>query len=419
MDKKNKKLFRLLMLGSVFILPAIHLNNSYAASKPATYTIQKGQVSKVLYYTGIISPIRNVPVTSPTQGVVNKIDFIYGQLVKKDQVLVHVESQKILNNYRDSRVAYLKALDDYNQKIDWHESSDVLNAQDSLVKSKRSLTQALNSYQENQKLYKLGIVSHSALTQSKNSYEDGKTSYEQAQRSLKAVLKKGLGDNLLMSKLALANAKAKYESLKSQVDSHSIKAPAAGIVLKPDTGDSSDGSDGSKKSSGKLTVGSTVQFQEVLVNIGDMSGLQLNFKIPEININEIKTGDPATITGAGFPGITLKGTVTNIGAQANSGGGGTLPTFPAMVIVKKLTAKQKKWIRSGMDAQIAISVYKAGNQITVPVSAVHQNKDGSAYVNLFNNGKSTKQVVTTGKVDGLNVQVLSGVKAGQTVELAD
>lgn len=415
----KKKPIQLFLLCSVLAAPLIH-HTAYAdPSKANLYTVTKGTVSKTLYYTGTISPIKNVPVTSPTQGVVDQMDVIYGQIVKKNQVLMHIESHKIENNFRDARVAYLKALDAYNDKLDWTTSTEVLNAQDSLVKAKRTLNQSKNNYTENQKLYKLGIVSKQTLVQSKDSYADDETAYAQSQRSLKATLKKGQGDNLLMSKLALANAEAKYKSLKAQVDAHDIKSPAAGIVLKPATGSNNSNSN-SKQSSGKLVVGSTVSYQEVLVNIGDMSGLKISFKIPEININQVKSGDTATVTGAGFPGITLNGKVTNIGAQASGGGDdGSLPTFPAIVHVKKLTASQKKWIRSGMDSQIAINVYKKDQQITVPVNAVHQSKNGSSYVMLYdsNTEKATKTLVTTGQVQTNNVQILSGLKSGDTVEL--
>lgn len=426
MDKKTLRRFVML---SVLALPIIHKGLAFADSAtPHLYTIKQGTVTRTLYYTGTIEPIRNVPVTSPTQGVIDKINFIYGQVVKKNEVLMHVESQKILNNLRDARVAYLKSLDDYNQKLNWQQSSTVLNAQDAVVRAKRSLTQDQNSFQENEKLFKLGIISRDTLSQSKNTYQDAISSYKQSKRSLDAAIGRGTGDNLTISQLSLANSKAKYDSLKAQVDSHEIKSPADGIVLLPATGqnsnsNSSDTSGSSSSSggtsSGKLGVGSSVQYQEVLVNIGDMSGLQIKFNIPETNINEIKSGDTAIVTGAGFPGIKLNGEVTNIGAQAADSGGGSLPTFPAMVIVKKLTAAQSKWIRSGMDSQIAINVYSAKNQITVPVSAVKKDKNGASYVMLYNDSSDTptKQLVTTGKVQTHSVQILSGLKAGQTVEL--
>jgi len=402
-----------------FLLCLLFISHSYADSPQNLYTISTQNITQTLYYSGTISPISNSPVVSPTAGVIDQKFFLYGQMVKKNQPLLHIESNKIQNDMRDARVAYLKALDDYNQKLNWKNSDTVLGAEQTYLSAQRSLTQSKNSWEENQKLYQLGIISHDALVQSQNSYLDAQNSVQQANRAYKAALAQGTGDNLIMSQLALANSKDKYDSLQTQVNAHEINSPADGIILEPSPSQSGSGDSSQKSTSGKVDVGSSVEYQQVLMNIGDMSGLQISFNIPEININQINPGQAVLVTGSGFPGVTLQGEVSEVGAQAGNSGGGSLPTFPAMAIVKKLSPEQKKLLRSGMDAQLAIQVYQASNQITVPVNSVSKNSAGQSIVKLYdpNTQKITDQIITTGKVTVSSIQVLSGLKIGQQIVL--
>jgi len=425
---------------SVFVLFFLIFFNISHAGRPNPsdlYTVKAQDITQTLYYSGTISPIRNTPVISPTEGVIDQKYFVYGEVVKQNQVLLHIQSDKIQNDMQDARVAYLKALDDYQDKLHWNNSDEVINAQEALSRAERTLSENKNTWQENQKLYQLGIISKEDLAQSENTYDDSETAEAQAKRALSTAISKGNGDNLVMSQLALAVAQKKYELLKTQVDAKSIVSPAEGIVLEPSPMQSNHSDSAQKSTSGKIDVGSSIEYQQVLMNIGDMSGLEINFSIPEININQINPGQKITVTGAGFPGISLNGIVSEVGAQASSNGGGSLPSFPAIAMIKTLTPEQKKWIRSGMDAQIAIQVYKATKQITVPINAVtqdknskntqsldhqslaHQSLDHQSIVQIYNknSGEISSRVITTGKVSADSVQVLSGLSEGEQIVL--
>jgi HlyD family secretion protein len=405
-------------------LTACFLLSCAYANTPALnlYTVKTEPVTQTLYYDGDISPIKNVPVISTTQGVIDKMLFSYGQIVSKKQLLLHIQSSKVMSDLRDAKAAYLTALQSYNKKKNWESSDTYINAQDALTKAQRAMTQAKTTYEENQKLYQLEIISHDELSQSESAYQDSQMSYQQSQRSLKDLLIQSKGDDLAIAHLQFINAKQKYTSLRDQVKRNSIYAPAAGITLQPESGADGDSNNSVNKTgaAGKLQVGSSINYQQVLLNIGDMSGLKIDFVVPEININQIKVGQKALITGAGFTGMTLNGTVTEVGAQAKtSDGGGTLPSFPVEIKVPTLTETQQKLIRSGMDAQIAITVYEDANTLAIPVNAVSQNAKKQPIVQVYdaNTKTTTPTLITTGKLTATSVQVLTGLKAGDQIVL--
>lgn len=405
---------------SFFILLVFYFFN-FNLHASQIYTIHPTQLTQTLYYSGVISPIQSTPVISPTEGVVDQENFIYGEMVQQGQVLLNIQTQKIQNDLRDAQVAYLKALDDYQSKLNWQSSDDVINAQESLNKAKRALAESKNTWQENQKLYQLGIISLQDLNQSQDAYNDAISSEQEAERTLTDAKTKGQGDNLTTSKLALQIAQDKFNSLQQQVNTHLITAPADGIVLEPSANQINNTGDGSHPSiSGKIAVGSSIQYQQVLLNIGDMSGLRINFQIPEININQITPGQSVDITGAGFPNIKLHGIISEVGAQAMNSDGGSLPSFPAVATVKNLTPAQKKLIKSGMDAQLAIQIYQANQQIMIPIQAVTQNKNGESIIKFYDpkTNKTSDRVIKTGKVMANSVQVLSGLAAGDEIKVS-
>jgi HlyD family secretion protein len=399
-----------------------------------TAVVSTTTISKTLYYSGTIKPIENVPVISPTSGVVDKLNFNYGQIVKKGRLLVHIKSDKLLDSLRSAQVAYLNALQAFIKVKDWGNSNDVINARNGVLRAKRTLNQAKITFEQNKTLYhKYGIISLETLNQSQAAYADATAADAQTDRTLVDVLKRGTGDHFTVVELQLNNAEEKYDSLKKQVRQRNIYAPAAGIVLAPSYdntsgGNSSSGSSSSSSSSssstggttsGKLAVGQTLQYQEVLMNIGNLQGLKLDFQVPEVNINAIKAGEKAIVTGSAFPGIILTGKVQSVGAQAASGGG-SLPTFPVNVIVPKISKAGRHLIRSGMDAKIAITIYKKSKKLAVPVQAVHQktkDKKVTQYVVVYNpkTEKTKEQTVTTGKLTVKYVEILSGLKKGELV----
>ena len=72
-------------------------------------------------------------------------------------------------------------------------------------------------------------------------------------------------------------------------------------------------------------------------------------------------------------------------------------------------------LRIGMTTQTMITVANAENALLAPVVAVTA-RDGKKYVRVLNAaGQPEEREVTTGLSDGIHIQILSGLKAGDDV----
>lgn len=388
----------------------------HAATPPKTFTVKLHDISKTLYFNGTVRPIDMMPVISPTQGVVNEMHFTYGQIIQKGQPLLTVNTDKITSDLNAAEMAFLKAKDQYAQEEHWQDTQEVVEAQYQVTSAKRRLDDDKNTYSANQHLYKLGIIAKMELSQSEDAYDDAQMAYQQAQLALKTLLEKGQGDQLLSAKLMYENAKQKYDSLKNQAQSGLITAPSTGIALIPPhvNNNTTD-----KTVTSKIQVGSNIQYQQVLLTIGNLQGIEVNVNIPETNIDQINPGLAATVTSASFADTTLHGTVTEVSAQANPDQAG-LSTYQAIVSVAQLTDAQRKLIRSGMNAQVAISLSQDQSSLVVPVAAVKKNQHQQDIVMLYDakTHQQTPQAVITGRVTPQYVQIVSGLQQGQQVIIA-
>lgn len=348
-----------------------------------TATLQPSAIT--LYFSGTIGPVKVMTVNSSIDGTVIKKNFDYGTNIDKGQLLLVIKSAQLAEEYQTSLTTYLKAKKDYLNNLTQMRGTDYLKS--------------------------LGIISENEYITTQSTNYDLELSYNQAARKLQQTLEKmGTSVGNIME-LHIEQAAAVHKALAQPADLLNVIAPTSGIALMPSK--SSGGSDDSSGST--LTVGNQVKTGQVLLGIGDSTGFAFLIKVNEININNIKVGQTATITSDAFPNITLKGKVEYIVQQAVPGESGGTPTFPVNIIVSHLTPEQRKIIHMGMSAKVALQV-ESKPAIRVPISAVVMDQ-GVATVKVLDEkrNKILTVPVVTGATTLDSVEIQQGLKPGEKV----
>lgn len=346
-----------------------------------TYEIKTRALHKSLHFTGSIQPLHESSLTSPMEAVVETMNFHYGQMVKKGEVVLTLNSNELQKQYNDTLTDYLKAKDSYT-----------------IAKAKFSGTQDL---------WDSGLLSKNNYLSEKSSVATARVTLMQATRKLTELLEKMDENNPHnLSALSLAD----FEKLKTILTAnHNIihlKAPSDGVMLYPPKS-------GEDKNA-RITVGTSVKSGQVLALVGNLTGISVEIDVPEIDIDKIRPGMKATISGVAFGKHNLKGTLVAVNAQASNGNSGGLPSFTAVVEVKKLTPRQRPWIKVGMSAAIELNV-DSDNQLLVPIAAVKREKGKSIVEVQVAKGVIKKRVITTGAAQADSVVVESGLKEGDVV----
>ncbi len=240
--------------------------------------------------------------------------------------------------------------------------------------------------------------------------DDGGLSQQLAQMEVQAALAKTtferqerLWNQKIGSEIQYLQAKTNYEAqekavsqMKSQVGKTSIKAPFSGII-----------DDVISEQGSVVSAGMTEVFR--LVNLSDM---YIQAEVPESYLGDITEGKSVQIY---FPilGDTIASKVRQVGSYIHPDN----RTFKIEINVPN----NNKQIKPNLTAMLKINDYSNEKAILIPQSVLSENASGDQYVFVASQDPSTKEskarrvIVSTGKTEGDFVEILNGVKDGDTI----
>ncbi|SFA48433.1 RND family efflux transporter, MFP subunit [Pedobacter suwonensis] len=194
------------------------------------------------------------------------------------------------------------------------------------------------------------------------------------------------------AKLATKNAKLRLQASQRRLSDANIKSPINGIVNKR-----------------YIEVGAFVTAQGTqLFELVDVSKLKLKVNVNESQVANLKIGDQIEIKSSVFPTDSFSGKVTFIAAKADA----TL-NFPVEIEVEN---SHKNTLKAGMYGTAVFKFPKQAPSILIPrTSFVGSVSSNQVFVlDKASNTAKTRNVVA-GRILGDNVEILDGLKEGETV----
>lgn len=151
----------------------------------------------------------------------------------------------------------------------------------------------------------------------------------------------------------------------------------------------------------------TVERNKPVITISASTDLQVRLSINESQISEIKVGQRAIITGAGFHTM-YEGKVTSISSEAKQ----EIHTTGTETIVEVIVRihNPKNDIKPGFSAKAKIITEESKNVLVAPYEAVRADDNGKEFVYLLQGHRAVKVPVTTRKEYESGFEVLSGLK---------
>lgn len=211
-------------------------------------------------------------------------------------------------------------------------------------------------------------------------------------------------NSLADAALAVQNAQLSLQSAQEALDSYTITSPISGTVIEKNlkAGDQLNGGD-----SGAMAV------------IYDLSQLELQMDVSELDIGQIQPGQTVEITAEALPGQTFTGVVEKVSVNGTTTDGFT--TYPVTILLSEYGD-----LNPGMNVSAHIIVERAENALCVPAEAV--NSDGTVLVagegafaedgvTIADPSKIESRPVTLGRGNQDYVEITSGLEEGETVLL--
>ena len=234
------------------------------------------------------------------------------------------------------------------------------------------------------------------LTQMKTQLELAKTTFER---------QKKLWEQNIGSEIQYLQAKTNYEAQKSavkqlegQLAKFAIRAPFSGII------------DDVFKDQGNIVApggpGSEV------FRIVNLSNMYVEVDVPESYLGSIQKGSYVEVF---IPvlGETVKSYVRETGNFIKPDN----RSYTAEIPVPNKNGK----VKPNLTVRVKINDYTQPEAILIPQSVISENAEGDQYVylakgiNKENVAQAVKNIITTGKTQGDNVEILTGLNAGQSV----
>ena len=151
-----------------------------------------------------------------------------------------------------------------------------------------------------------------------------------------------------------------------------------------------------------------------LAAIADMTDLIFKGTVDEIDVGKIAAGMPCRIKVGALPDAPVTGRLSRIAPQAKKDAGATL--FDVEI---ELDPGQDVVLRAGYSANAEVVISEKSDVVLLPERLVLFEDDGaSTFIEIPGEGPEAEPVkvaVELGLSDGLNVEIVDGLDAGQSV----
>jgi HlyD family secretion protein len=400
----SKKTIYFLLGGAVIVIAALIgfskagvIGNKDAGTEVEVTKVIASTIVETVSATGKIQPEIEVKISSEVSGEIIALNVKEGQVVKKGDLLVKINPDLYTSGY--------------NRTL-----SNLSGTKASLSQSDASFKEAKASYERNKKLFEKGIISKSDWDKAIASFEVAKASKENAYFSVQS-------------------ASASVNEAKDNLRRTTIYAPADGTISVLNV------------ELGERVLGTQQMAGTEILRVANLNNMEVEVDVNENDIVKIKVGDEANVEVDAYLKKQFKGIVTSISNSASS----TLTSdqvtnFKVKVRILKesykdlLAGKPEAYspFRPGMTATVDIITNRKKNVLAVPISSVVVKSDTAAVkeikiedpndkkivpkndkkfecVFVKEGDKAKIRIIKTGIQDDTNIEVMSGLKAGDVV----
>lgn len=140
--------------------------------------------------------------------------------------------------------------------------------------------------------------------------------------------------------------------------------------------------------------------------------LTVKTQVDETDIAQIKVGQSAQVTLDAYPNKPFSGKVVHVAYDA------TVLNNVTTYAVDVLPDEIPDFMRSGMTANVDIEISRKENVLTLPMTALITDQEGSR-VRLKNADKYSLLEIETGSDDGKKIEIISGLEENDIVLIED
>jgi RND family efflux transporter MFP subunit len=350
------------------------------AAKPVKVErVREEAVQRSVEVVGTLAAVDEVTISSEAEGRVSRLLADLGDRVHAGQMLVELDAEKLQYNADQQKAALARALAKYGAADPQHlpaieRTPDVVKAQAELVLAKQGFDRA-------QELHKRQLVPRQTLDDAQAMLQTKQAGYDSSLQNAKN----------LRADIDASEAAAKLAD--RQLRDTAIRAPFDGYVQKR-----------------LVNLGEYVKVQTPVMAVVRVDPLKVAAEIPERMAPWIKVDQPIDLHVDAFPGKTITGKVSRISPAVTT----STRAFPFEALVPNRDAQ----LKPGTFARVRIVSSRVDQVLTLPYAAL-QYRYGVNRVFVVDGDRLVVRELKVGERLGDRIEIMSGVKAGETVAISD
>lgn len=315
--------------------------------------VKRGDIAERALAVGTLEPEQEIKVKSPIPGIVSEVLFKVGDAVAKGSPLFNISPNPTPLEYVETR-----------------RSMEVAEV---------TFSKTLAERDRNAQLFQSKLISKSQMDALEAEYNEARLRHQVAQERFQ-LLEKG-----------------RIEMSNRSVDSI-VRAPISGIVLSL-----------SAHQGDPVVPLTNFQPGTDLGSMAEMKDILFKGTVDEIDVGKLVAGMEAELQIGALADKKIRGTLERIFPKARKEGNATL--FDVEIVLAEAPGII---LRAGYSATAYVKIQEHQNVLIVPERLV-LSEEGKRFVEIKENETISKVEVKTGLSDGLNIEILEGLKEGDQV----
>jgi RND family efflux transporter MFP subunit len=352
--------------------------------------VQQTTLQHIVTAEGIVYPVQQSAIVPKISAPVQKFYVMRGDHVRKGQLLATLENRDLAAAAKENQGALDQAQAAYTTTTGADLPQELQKAQLDFDAAKATLDAQQKIYTSREELYKQGALPRKELDQAGVDLTNARNTFALAQQHLQAMQAIGKQQTLKSATGQLESAKGRFMGSEAQLSYSEIRSPINGVVTdRP------------------LYAGEMASSGTPLLTVMDTAQVIVRAHLPQQDAALLKVGDAATISAPGVDEkVPGKVTVVSPALDPNS----------TTVEIWIRANNPKDRLRPGTNAQVSMVAQTIPNALVVPAVALLTAQDGGTSVMVVGpDGRAHQQEVKAGIRQGDQVEIVSGLHAGQEI----
>jgi HlyD family secretion protein len=367
----------------------------------ASAEVNYGEFVIKLIETGEISAINSVTASAPrVRGRLQIIKLIKdGSYVKKGDILVLFDKedkqQEMLKSLSDLKIAQ----NEINKKLADIESQRRTN-QIELDNTKLQHDEALLETK------KADLIAKIEAEKNKLRYEQADKKYKETLKKMESQQQSNEADMKVLHEKKF-KAEADYKMATKALNDMSLRAPKDGLVVLKEIWKGT--------GMGKVQEGDQVWPGYPILEIPDLSALEVKAYLNEVDVGKVKPGQEVTMHLDAFPDKMFNGKVERVSSiGTKKDWDAKIKTFETIIAMNEIDPR----MRPGMTCMMDVIIEKIQDVVSVPLESVFERED-KTIVYVMGSRTPKRRDVELGKRNNTHIIVAKGLSQGDKIALRD